>query len=93
MLVLGDMRHHVSLTAVGDKVPRVVALVRAECNATVARQCLIEHLQSDLAFGAAVGLADTQIHQQTVAVLHENVLWSGAGSIMSMSKNQRNSRL
>lgn len=47
--------------------------VGAHSDSPTTRQCIFEHGQRRHAFGGAGGLADAQVHQETVPVLHQRV--------------------
>ena len=74
VLVLGrHVGRDFELSATLDEVLAVVALVGPDRGTLVLVTPAIEHLQRRFALGGATGMGDLNVHDQTVAVLHEDV--------------------
>jgi len=71
-IVLRYMRSNVHVPQLADKVVNVIALVGSQRDVAIAGNVL-DHEQSGIAFGCAIGLRSARGHNQSVAVLGEQM--------------------
>src|SRR6267154_5303822 len=72
LLILRYMRGNVHMSAFGDELSGVKALITAHRKALIAGQ-LLQHQQCRVALGAPVGLQQLRVHNQTVAILYQQI--------------------
>lgn len=71
--VLGDVGRDFSLAERFDKGAGVVAPVGPESDTLPRPSATVEHHERRISFGRAIGLADEDVEDEPVAVLHQDV--------------------